>query len=517
MDTRALERNEPLGIAPLAVAIPEGGVAVVFRYGAVVLFGAATPTMDNFIASLTPLVTGALSVPERDEVRLLIRPDADQHVDLAGNIFLREKTIERLQLVADILAKSLVLSHYETRIAEIFDGIEPFASTLREKGRAGARSKELLCHIGDVLLMQHKMVGRVETAEKPELLWERPELERLYMRLAEECELRDRDHALDRKLEIIWRRVETLPGLVQTRSSLRVEWYIVLLIVGELLLTTYPLLLNRSKGQCGECRPTSSSMDAAMIRDLQLRRNVLDELELEPTVNAVHIGVSTNCGVVALTGFVASYAERAAAERAARRVKGVMAIAQEIEVRLPAHTKRADDEIAACAVQILKWQAGGPADRIGIKVEKGIITLTGEVDWQFQKNEAAYIVHKLTGVVDVVNEIRIAPRIAASEIKEKIEKALQRSAALDALQVAVQTEGSRVVLTGKVQAWYEREIAEHAAWSAPGVSEVQNYVTVALPRRPQRGLICRTQPILKPAIATRIQMGLFIGTRSGGR
>ena len=108
------------------------------------------------------------------------------------------------------------------------------------------------------------------------------------------------------------------------------------------------------------------------------------------------------------------------------------------------------------------------------------MTLTGEVDWQFQKNEAAYIVHKLTGVVDVVNEIRIAPRIAASEIKEKIEKALQRSAALDALQVAVQTEGSRVVLTGKVQAWYEREIAEHAAWSAPGVSEVQNYVTVAL-------------------------------------
>ena len=111
-----------------------------------------------------------------------------------------------------------------------------------------------------------------------------------------------------------------------------------------------------------------------MISDLQLRRNVLDELEFEPTVNAAHIGVSANCGVVALTGFVASYAEKAAAERAARRVKGVTAIAQEIEIRLPSHAKRADDEIAACAVEILKWQAGGPADRIGIRVEKGIVT-----------------------------------------------------------------------------------------------------------------------------------------------
>jgi len=245
LDTRALERNEPLGVAPLAVDIPEGGVAVVFRYGAVVLFGAPTPAMDNFIASMMPLVTGALPAPERDDVRLLVGSDADQHVDLAGNIFLREKTIERLQLVADILAKSLVLSHYETRIAENFDRIEPLAATLREKGRAGGHSKELLRHIGDVLLMQQKMVGRVETGEKPELLWEHPELERLYMRLAEEYELRDRDRALDRKLDIISRTVETLLGLVQTRSSLRVEWYIVLLIIAELLLTTYPLLLNR--------------------------------------------------------------------------------------------------------------------------------------------------------------------------------------------------------------------------------------------------------------------------------
>jgi len=245
LDTRALERDKPLGVAPLTVEIPGGGVAVLFRYGAIVLFGVATTATDNFVASLRTSIIGALNAPEQDEARLLLRPESDQPVDSAGNIVLREKTTEGLQLVADILAKSLVLSHYEARIADLFDRIEPLAATLREKGRAGATGRELLRHIGDVLLMQQKMVGRVETGEKPELLWEHPELERLYMRLAEEYELRDRDRAVDRKLDIVSRTVETLLGLVQTRSSMRVEWYIVLLIIAELLLTTYPLLLHR--------------------------------------------------------------------------------------------------------------------------------------------------------------------------------------------------------------------------------------------------------------------------------
>jgi required for meiotic nuclear division protein 1 len=245
LDTRALERGKPLGIGPLTVEIPGDGVAVLFRYGAIVLFGSAAPALENFVTSLRPSIAGAFAVPERDEGRLLVRPESDQPIDTSGNIVLREKTTERFQLVADILAKSLVLSHYETRIADIFDGIEPLAATLREKGRAGASSKELLRHIGDVLLMQQKMVGRVETGEKPELLWEHPELERLYARLAEEYELRDRDRALDRKLDIVSRTVETLLSLVQTRSSQRVEWYIVLLIIAELVLTTYPMLLHR--------------------------------------------------------------------------------------------------------------------------------------------------------------------------------------------------------------------------------------------------------------------------------
>jgi osmotically-inducible protein OsmY len=215
-----------------------------------------------------------------------------------------------------------------------------------------------------------------------------------------------------------------------------------------------------------------------MISDLQLRQDVLDELEFEPSVNAAHIGATANRGVVTLTGFVTSYAEKTAAERAARRVKGVKAIAEEIEVRLPSDTKRADDEIAARAVDILRWNVGFLADRIKVKVEKGVVTLTGEVDWQFQRTEVDHVVHKLSGVVDVLNQIRVASPVHAVEVKEKIEKALQRSAELEASRITVETDGGRVILNGKVHAWYERDIAERAAWSAPGVTEVQDRITI---------------------------------------
>jgi required for meiotic nuclear division protein 1 len=245
LDIRAVDRDAPRPPAPLLVDIPGGGRAVLFRYGAVVLFGTASEAANRFAATLMPNVTAPFAVAERDEASLVIDPKAEQHVDAAGNILVRDGSPERLQLVADILAKSLILAHYEGRMADIFDRIEPLAATLRERGRAGAGGRVLLRHIGDVLLMQQQMVGRVETAETPELLWEHPELERLYMRLADEYELRERDRALDRKLDIVSRTVETLLSLVQTRSSLRVEWYIVVLIVAELLLSLYPLLLHR--------------------------------------------------------------------------------------------------------------------------------------------------------------------------------------------------------------------------------------------------------------------------------
>jgi uncharacterized Rmd1/YagE family protein len=244
LDTRTLERDGALAAVPLAVTVDGGGIAIMFRYGAVVLFDTTSEAAERFLATLEPLVTEKFTAPEREDLHVLVRADTEQLVDAAGNIVLRDRAIERLQLVADVLAKNLVLSHYETRMAAIFDRIEPLAGTLRRKGRAGVPGKVLLQHIGDVLLMQQKMVGRVETGEKPELVWEHPELDRLYMRLAEEYELRERGRAIDRKLDIVSRTVETLLSLEQTRSSLRVEWYIVALIIAELALGVYPLLLR---------------------------------------------------------------------------------------------------------------------------------------------------------------------------------------------------------------------------------------------------------------------------------
>ena len=242
LDTRTLERDGALATGPLSLAVQGGGVAVVFRYGAVVLFDTPETAAQRFLAGLDPLLTEKFAAAEREDLQLLVRADTEQLVDAAGNIVLHDRTIERLQLVADVLAKNLVLSHYETSAAAIFDRIEPLAATLRRKGRAGVPGKVLLQHIGNVLLMQQRMVGRVETGEKPELVWEHPELDRFYMRLAEEYELRERGRAIDRKLDIVSRTVETLLSLEQTRSSLRVEWYIVALIVAELALAAYSLL-----------------------------------------------------------------------------------------------------------------------------------------------------------------------------------------------------------------------------------------------------------------------------------
>jgi osmotically-inducible protein OsmY len=212
--------------------------------------------------------------------------------------------------------------------------------------------------------------------------------------------------------------------------------------------------------------------------DRQLRQDVLDELEFEPRVNATHIGVGANAGVITLTGFVSHCGEKLAAESAVRRVKGVKAIAEEIEVRLSSDKKSSDDEIAGRAVDILKWRVGLPLNRIGVKVEKGIVTLTGDVDWRFQKSEAEAAIHNLTGVAGVANLIRVHSPVQVPEVREKIQKALHRSADLDASRITVQTDGGKVVLGGKVHAWYERDIAECAAWSAPGVTEVHDRIQI---------------------------------------
>lgn len=216
-----------------------------------------------------------------------------------------------------------------------------------------------------------------------------------------------------------------------------------------------------------------------MQSDHQIRQNVLDELDFEPSVNATNIGVGVHAGVVTLSGYVSSYAEKVAAERAARRVRGVRAIAEEIQVRLPSDKKVADDQIAKRAVDILRWRIGVPADRIDVKVERGIVTLSGEVEWRYQREEADEAIHHLGGVVQVINLIRVTSAAQAFEVKDKIEKALRRSAALDAAHITVETDGGKVVLHGKVHAWFERRLAEEAAWSAPGVTDVVDHIQVA--------------------------------------
>jgi len=240
LDTRALERSGsgPLAASPPLLSLAPVSCAVLFRYGVVVLFGNAVDEAA-YLARLKPLVSEPLAAPEREEARIVLRPDGEEQIEASGDICLREPSTERLQMVADILAKNAILAHDETRIAAAFDRIEPFASALRRTGTIGRHGRDLLREIGGVLLVQHKMVGGVEVLEKPELLWDHPALERLYARLETEYELRDRGRALDRKLELISRTAETMLGLLQSRSSLRVEWYIVLLIVAELLLTLY--------------------------------------------------------------------------------------------------------------------------------------------------------------------------------------------------------------------------------------------------------------------------------------
>ncbi|MDJ0389512.1 BON domain-containing protein [Roseomonas sp. E05] len=211
-------------------------------------------------------------------------------------------------------------------------------------------------------------------------------------------------------------------------------------------------------------------------RDLQQR--VLDELAWEPSVEAAHIGVAVRDGVVTLSGHVSSYSEKLAAEQAVGRVRGVRAVAQEIQVRLPYERKTGDDEIAGRAVQILGWDAVVPRDAVRVKVEDGLVTLTGEVEWQFQRTAAERAVQKLGGVVGVVNLIRVQAKAQPADIRQRIEEALRRDAELEAGRLTVSVADGRVVLGGHVRSPRERQAAERAAWAAPGVREVEDRISI---------------------------------------
>jgi uncharacterized Rmd1/YagE family protein len=240
--TNRFDSSEPLARVPLTIAVNGGGIAVLFRYGIVVLMNVSHEAEIALLDRLAPIVSEPFEPREREELRVDVRPDLDEQIDLTGTVLMKELTLERLQLIADALAKSVVLAHYETRVAIGFDRAEPMAEALRRDGRIAIADRPLLRQIGSALLVQYKMVGRVETGEKPELLWEHPELERFYARLAEEYELRERSRALDHKQDVILRTSETLLGLAQERSNRRLEWYVLLLIFAELAVALYSLV-----------------------------------------------------------------------------------------------------------------------------------------------------------------------------------------------------------------------------------------------------------------------------------
>jgi uncharacterized Rmd1/YagE family protein len=243
LDLRSWPETDALARAPLMVRVPAGGVAVLFRYGVAVFFGVAADAERSFCERLASIAAHRYRSVENEELEIRIEEARPEGVT-ENALVLHAGGIERLQLIADALSKSLLLGHYETRLAADFDSIEPLALELDRKGGIRGGTREHLKRIGGLLLMEHRMVGRAEIGEKPELLWDHPRLERLHALLEDEFEIRERLAALDRKVELAQRTERTLVELISTRHALRVEWYIVALIAVEILLTLYGMALR---------------------------------------------------------------------------------------------------------------------------------------------------------------------------------------------------------------------------------------------------------------------------------
>jgi osmotically-inducible protein OsmY len=214
-----------------------------------------------------------------------------------------------------------------------------------------------------------------------------------------------------------------------------------------------------------------------MSKDAIIRDNVIAELEFEPSVDADAIGVAVKDGVVTLSGHVPSYAQKLAAEQAARRVKDVRAVAMDLLVRLPADRTHDDEEIASRAANLLAWSVGA-GEGVKAIVDGGWVTLRGEVPWFYQKQEAERAIRRLEGVIGVSNNIVVRPTVNASNVRERITEAFKRNADLESAAIDVSVTGSTVTLSGKVKAWYERKMAEDAAWAIPGVTEVRDNISL---------------------------------------
>lgn len=227
---------------PITLACQGGGRCVLFRFGVVVFFDVAATDERDFIDKLAPYINEPIHTDEVETLAIRIMAGVEERIEEDG-LLLSDWDTPRMQLVAEALARSELLDSYEMNIARTFDRIEPFAQQMKSKGQVPRKSKSLLIHIGEVLEIQHRMVGRAQVGDKPDLLWENPHIDRLWQRLEHEYDLKDRQVALDRKLDLVNTTVETLLETLQAQRTLRVEWYITILIVIEIFLTLYEMFI----------------------------------------------------------------------------------------------------------------------------------------------------------------------------------------------------------------------------------------------------------------------------------
>jgi uncharacterized Rmd1/YagE family protein len=235
-----LEDTAPLATNPLIIRAGATGCAAILRYGVIVTFDLTAEEESEFLKSLQPLVREPILAGNSEKLPIAFHPQAKERLE--GNVlWLQEFTAERLQIVAEALGKSVVLDYYETEMSSLFGRIKPFTTAIQGRNLRPPKEKELLSYISSTLLIQQKMLGIVEVGEKPNPIWDYPELDRLYLRLENEYELRERLIALEQKLALISKSVETVLAILQRDSSYRVEWYIVILIVGEIFLSIYDI------------------------------------------------------------------------------------------------------------------------------------------------------------------------------------------------------------------------------------------------------------------------------------